>query len=1577
MTETITSAGALPTDLSKDIAIIGMSTFCPGASTLGEYWRNLVNGVDSTTDVPEDVLDPFYFGAKDNKAVDKFYCNRGGFGSHAVADPLRYGIMPVTAEGSDPDQLLSLMLTELALNNAGIPLDDPLLANGAVIIGRGSFAGLPQLRGAGIVRYANEIVSILQHALPGLSQSDLDKVKKEYAGAFGRYQADTATSSIPNLVASLVSNYFDMHGPAYVIDGACASGLIALEHGIRLLRNGETDVAVIGAMHTDHNAVFWSAFTMMGALSYKGVTAAFSKDADGLLISQGAGYLIIKTLKNAIEHGDRIYAVIKGCAVGSDGGGHSVLVTSSSGQVPVVRKAWEDAGMDPHDVGLIEGHGTGTPVGDAVEAESMAEVFGDSSYPPAYIGSVKSNIGHTMPAAGMLGLIKTTLALYHHRIPPTLHCENPSQSLLKSRFKPPQETLDWDETGLPLTAGVNAFGFGGINAHAVLTAYQEPPEKQAFYRADRRRHYTPVAHAVSAPDLESLLSKLDFYHGKNGVGSFLGAPDDRYRLVVFNPTDERIQQAVQIVKRDQPWLGRGDFWFTNEPLLADGGKLAFMFPGWDTSERTEHDSITDELGLPWNKVVSKQSEEANRIYREEWTKYSEHAVGADVNLDAKSWNEDWADRVAMGQLVDQALRATGVRADMYFGQSMGEWYAAQAVGMLDPKDAQAVTDFLMAPENSIPEELLPDWTLLAVSGKLSDKARAQILTTPDVNLTADNCPSQFLICVLNPSMPVVEEILNSEHVLYHPLPFPSGMHTPYIHDVLDVMLEQLEPIALGEPDTPVWSASSRAQILGNQSAAKAFKDKFDAPVRFRELVEELYERENARVFIQIGSGPLAGFVEDILSGRKFAALSSIIPGQTSVDQLRRVHALMFIMGGHADLEFMNTGPIYRTMKSLYFMPLGAPIIDHLDSLNEVLSDYVPPSAVEEKIEAAVEAAVAAIPVPSVATPASPASPALVPNQWRKGTGILPPRGFTRGYNQQPTMSMAPVGTPLPVAPLPGTPVPGTPVPPSPMAPVSSGPAPGAPVGAPAAPAVTPVAPPAPTTPAPAGATPQASEAKPPPRRAGTKFEEPLDFDLDTYPYVMDHSIVNQPLGWHNPHDAYPVIPLTMSIEVLAAIAKKHAPGQRVIKIGPMTAFDFIPVNDPWHGVVEGLWKGENLLSLSIPGKIKVDITVGTHPPEVPTEWVEQTKKDVGEKIKEPLPPDEVYYKYGFHRPRYQSLDKGVLYAEHGFVNLISKREGMGSLLDQMGQTIGLYLHVREQSNQVSFPVRLTELTFYQDIEDQSGTFENYCVIRHVTDSFIFADVIYLRDEKVWAIARGWVNQRIGINLDLWRAIISPQVARLAEHLGDNAYYVSGDGEQPLNRSSQYFLYLRYLTGVEKDCFNQRNSEEAQADFLAGRIALKDAVRSALRDGENPMLYPIEIGTRYDESGKIEVMWENGSPLPTHLDVSVAHKNTRGVAIVGSKPVGIDIEEIAKKEQGFWDLTFTATEQELLRAQPDPDLAAIRFWVAKEAYGKMLGIGLNGDPRKHVVTRVDDETLTIDDVVIHTTERDGHIIGWTV
>ena len=271
-------------------------------------------------------------------------------------------------------------------------------------------------------------------------------------------------------------------GANYTVDAACASSLVAAEIGVRDLLTRKCDLALVGGIYLSNDVGFLSIFCQLHALSHRSQIRPFDKDADGLLIGEGAGCVVLKRLEDAERDRDRIYAVIKGVGTASDGRALGILAPRVEGEELALRRAYAMADVSPMTVQLIEAHGTATIAGDMAEVQAMTRVFGprESSLPWCGLGSIKSMIGHVMPAAGIAGLIKTALALHHRTLPPTLHCEtpNPRLALDKTPFYMNTETRPWIHSlaETPRRAGVNAFGFGGINAHVILEEYPTTEE---------------------------------------------------------------------------------------------------------------------------------------------------------------------------------------------------------------------------------------------------------------------------------------------------------------------------------------------------------------------------------------------------------------------------------------------------------------------------------------------------------------------------------------------------------------------------------------------------------------------------------------------------------------------------------------------------------------------------------------------------------------------------------------------------------------------------------------------------------------------------------------------------------------------------------------------------------------------------------------------------------------------------------------------------------------------------------------------------------------------------------------------
>ncbi|MBD0747808.1 beta-ketoacyl synthase [Streptomyces sp. CBMA152] len=848
-----------------------MSVLLPGAPDLDAYWRNLVDGVDAIREVPDGRWDPVYYRPGEEKAAaDRVYCRRGGFvDGLAEIDATRFGIMPHSIAGTEPDQLIALSVADRAVADAGGTDRLPARDRVGVILGRGGYLTPGLVRLDQRVRTAHQLTRTLSELLPQLAPDQLDRVRAAFTDALGPEHPESAIGLVPNLAASRIANRLDLRGPAYTVDAACASSLIAVDRAIDELASGRCDMMLAGGVHHCHDITLWSVFAQLRALSPSQRSRPFHAAADGILIGEGTGVVVLKRLADAERDGDRVYAVIRGTGVTSDGRGTGLMNPDPGGQTRAVRQAWQAAGLDPcapDAIGLLEAHGTGTPAGDAAELATLAEVFGPSDAPGgAVIGSVKSMIGHCMPAAGVAGLVKAALAVHHATLLPTLHCDDPHPALDRTRFRPQDVARPWDA---PLRrAAVNAFGFGGINAHVVLE--QAPDVRKVASTTPRPRPLADVREpervlrmsADSPDDLARLLDADD--------ATVLARSDRSYaavaRLGIVDPTPKRLALARRAVAAGRPWRGRGDVWFTPRPLLGGGtgGKVAFVFPGLEAEFAPRVDEVVEHYGL---RLPGRAYTEATDVAR--------HGLGV----------------LRVGRVLDAALRAMGVEPDGVAGHSVGEWMAMIAGGLFP---ADSTDDFFAAFD---PDSLRVPGLTFAAIGASAARVTEALAGREDVVLSHDNSPSQSMIC--GPERPVAEFVakLRAEHVMCQVLPFRSGFHTPMLAPYLGPLTQGLNAAEILPPRVPVWSGTTAAPFPTAPDEVRAlFVRHLLEPVRFRPLIDAMYAA-GFRAFIQMGTGRLTSLIDDTLKSRDHLALSANSPQRGGLAQLRRVETGLWAEG---------------------------------------------------------------------------------------------------------------------------------------------------------------------------------------------------------------------------------------------------------------------------------------------------------------------------------------------------------------------------------------------------------------------------------------------------------------------------------------------------------------------------------------------------------------------------------------------------------------------------------------------------------------------------------------------------------
>jgi malonyl CoA-acyl carrier protein transacylase/phosphopantetheinyl transferase len=518
-------------------------------------------------------------------------------------------------------------------------------------------------------------------------------------------------------------------------------------------------------------------------------------------------------------------------------------------------------------------------------------------------------IGHAMPAAGIAGLIKAALAVHHRVLPPTLHCDDPHPALAGTRFDTLREAAQWADTGdgRPRRAAVNAFGFGGINAHLIL---EETPNAAAGSapapRVPGLSHRVLLLAAPSAEDLGRQLAGEDaVLLARDDLRSVpVGGP---WRLAVVDPNPTRLELARKVVARGRPWRGRNDVWFTSTPLLADDtAKMAFLFPGVEQTFDPRIAGVAEHFGLPDAGSVGTHN-------------LGRHSVAT----------------LAVGRLLDGALRRLGIEPDVVAGHSIGEWNAMISAGMHDAADLDRVIGSFDQDSIEVPG------VVFAALGCGAEMAEAAITGLDRIVVSHDNCPHQSIICGEEASVAEALDRLRAEGVLGQVLAFRSGFHSPMVEPYLAAVGDQLRGLRLRPAQIPIWSATIGAPYPEDldQFRQLAVRHLLE-PVRFGPMVQHLHD-SGVRAFVQVGSGSLTGFLDDALRDREQLVVSACTSKNNGLDQLLRVAAALWVEGRTPALA--RLAPAVKAASVA--LRLGTPVVHFADGVAPLVAAPVPPSGV--------------------------------------------------------------------------------------------------------------------------------------------------------------------------------------------------------------------------------------------------------------------------------------------------------------------------------------------------------------------------------------------------------------------------------------------------------------------------------------------------------------------------------------------------------------------------------------------------------------------------------------------------------
>jgi acyl transferase domain-containing protein len=580
------------------IAIVGMACLFPKAPSLGAYWQNLRDGTDAIAEVPASHWSAESYFSTDTKAPDRTYAKRGGFLDPIAFRPREWGIAPRDLEATDTTQLLGMVVARRAMEDAGYGESGKAFDRERASVALGVTSTLELVIPLG-ARLGHPIWRQALDAA-GVTGPQADAVVDCIAASYVPWQENSFPGLLGNVAAGRIANRLDLQGSNCVVDAACASSLGALHLAVMELESGRADMVVAGGFDTFNDIFMYMCFSKTPALSPTGDARPFSAQGDGTILGEGLGALVLKPLAAAQRDNDKIYAVIRGIGRSSDGKGQAIYAPSAAGQARCLRDAYARADVSPRTVELVEGHGTGTKVGDSIEIQALSEVYGAASDDHEWctIGSVKSAIGHTKAAAGLAGVMKAALALHHRVLPPTLKIGEPLPALRATRtpFRVFDRARPWIAADThPRRAGVSAFGFGGSNFHCVLEEYGASQPAIDWHGAPQ----LVALSGTSAGDLESGLRRL----AEEKIASVRHlvieemrgrfSPRDPFRVVgILHRGTNEVESAslnrwAQALARGAASSAQGDvsallpneLYFATGSVERESRKLCVLFPG--------------------------------------------------------------------------------------------------------------------------------------------------------------------------------------------------------------------------------------------------------------------------------------------------------------------------------------------------------------------------------------------------------------------------------------------------------------------------------------------------------------------------------------------------------------------------------------------------------------------------------------------------------------------------------------------------------------------------------------------------------------------------------------------------------------------------------------------------------------------------------------------------------------------------------------------------------------------------------------------------------------------------------------
>ena len=975
----------------EPIAVIGLGAIMPDAENINQFWQNIQQGKVSIKTVepsrwPGKIEDFWKVGGPGDVEEGFTYSKIGAFVENFEFNWRRWRQPPGTLGQIDPCQLWAVEVSAAALEQSGYDGESKDFDRSKCGVIFANALGGENRNLSNIRVWSNHTKNVaIKHGLP---QENAKGFQDEIVEHSPRIDEDTMPGELANVVSGRVANLLNLQGPNYATDAACASSMAAILDACRLLQNRQVDLMIAGASDRTMDPATFAKFSAIGALSPSHSTP-FDAKANGFVMGEGAGALVLKRLSEAIDDGDTIHAVIRGVGGSSDGRGKGITAPSQRGQIQAIARAYQQAGYEPSTVGLVEAHGTSTKVGDATELSSLSTLWtGLAGGDQVAVGSIKSQIGHLKAAAGIAGVMKAIMALHTSTIPPSAGFETPNPTVEWNNipFYVPTQASQWVKPQQhPRRAGISSFGFGGTNFHIALEAYE-----QEYHASLIAGWNEPIAgnHSTSS-SIKSILditAKPSLTHealksiegglilisagtvaglvGKLQNLSFDGPSFDEdpcgrrlsnelFQASQFNKSDKlrmaivatswqdfnkRLALAIKAIDDKAKWgfLQSQGVFVTDEAIMPAEAKIAHMYPG----QGSQYVGMTYDLFQRYSSVqrVWEQSDQtmvdvldgetlSSFVLRNNLSK--EELIESEHKLKQTEYTQPAM--LTADLAIERLLNAHGQKPDMVAGHSLGEYAALMSSGILNMDGALRASAARGTEMGSVQ---IDDKGLMAsVTAPYSEVAK--VLQETDGYVIAANKNSPKMTVIAGESAPVKAAMSAFEAKGFSTtqLATSHAFHSRIVAPANEPLRRFLETLEINWPQIPITANyDGEFYAMSGDDAKSSVLEKL-APqmassVEWTSQMEKMYD-SGARIFIEVGpKRALSMFASQILADRPHMPIMTNHPKQGGIASFLSALAAIYLAGRELEWPKPNSQELSEAFRA-------GPIEAHAQSLVSV------------------------------------------------------------------------------------------------------------------------------------------------------------------------------------------------------------------------------------------------------------------------------------------------------------------------------------------------------------------------------------------------------------------------------------------------------------------------------------------------------------------------------------------------------------------------------------------------------------------------------------------------------------------